>query len=146
MKLLAALLLFVAYVPAFAIPTEAITDRWTEVTSDDKIGIYVDINSIKRDGDLVTMTSLQDYVGGKFLAGTTIGSIVGVEVYDCVNSKAKVLSLSVYPGNMGTGTMIIVDDRLKPWNPVVAESRGDELFKVACMKMHAYDKDQIEYK
>ena len=52
--------------------------------------------------------------------------------YDCVERKARGLSLSLHAEHMGEGKMIYEDASPREWSPVPAQSMTESLWNIAC--------------
>ena len=105
--------------------------EWVFVSGDDDAGmtVYVDPDTIRRNGDLVKMWYLSDR---KTIEG--YGSIKTQREYDCAEARHRLLAASIFSGHMGQGQ--VLDDNLKEgqWVPVAPESSGHALWKLACGK------------
>ena len=105
--------------------------EWVVVSGDDDAGmtVYVDPDTIRRNGDLAKMWHLSDR---KTLEG--YGSIKTQREYDCAEARHRLLAASIFSGHMGQGQ--VLDDNLKEgqWVPVAPESSGHALWKLACGK------------
>jgi hypothetical protein len=98
--------------------------------------VYVDPDTIRREGDLVKMWQLLDYKTIQTVAGDSFLSSKTQSEYDCAGERMRVLEFMNFSGNMGSGSdnvvSIVADE--KTWIPIVPESPGKRLWKVACAK------------
>ena len=105
--------------------------EWVFVSGDDEAGmtVYVDPDTLRRNGDLVKMWHLSDR---KTMEG--YGSIKTQREYDCAAARHRLLAASIYSEHMGQGKLL--DDNVKEgqWVPVTPDSSGRSLWKFACSK------------
>lgn len=73
--------------------------------------IYIDLDTVRRNGDVVKVWELRDI---KNREGDT-RSIRARREYDCVDERARTLFFSVYNAQMGTGEPSATDDRAGEW-------------------------------
>ena len=98
--------------------------------------VYVDPDTIRREGDLVKMWQLLDYKTIQTVAGDSFLSSKTQSEYDCAGERLRLLEFMNFSGNMGSGrqdVVSIVPDE-KTWISIIAESPGKRLWKVACAK------------
>ncbi len=131
-RLLLITLLVLSHGPVYA--------KWVAVEKNNQLSelqtVYIDPASIRREGNLVTLWQLTDFVwmqGGpratpRFLSTTTH------KQFDCVTMRLRLLSFTEFSHRMGIG---IADDGYVDkdyWLPVEPESMNQVLWKVACGK------------
>ena len=104
---------------------------WVIVSSDDETGmtVYVDQDTIRRNGDLVKMWHLSDR---KTTEG--YGSIKTQREYDCAAARHRLLAASIFSGHMGGGKVLEDNVNEGQWISVAPESSGQALWKFACGK------------
>ncbi len=112
--------------------------EWVAVEKDyllpGKLTVYVDPDTIRREGNLVTLWQLTDFVWmqgsrkgfSRFLSTTTH------KQFDCVTRRLRLLVFTVFSRRMGTGIPAAgyVDEGT--WLPVEPESLNHALWEVAC--------------
>lgn len=105
--------------------------EWVYVTGDDETGstIYVDPDTIRRNGNLVKMWDLRDR---KTMEG--YGSIKSQFEYDCAEDRQRKLASLMLSGHMGRGKVIVNSLDEGKWNPIVPDSVNKTLWKYACDK------------
>lgn len=127
-----AALLFLNSVPASA--------EWVVVEKDYLLPglqtVYVDRDSIRREGDLVTMRQLIDF---KWMQGSTRGptrfmSTETHKQFDCVEQRVRLLTFTEFSGRMATGVPANGYIDKDNWIPVESESVNQALWEVACGK------------
>ncbi len=125
-------LLFLSTVPAYA--------EWVAVEKDylspGLQTVYVDPDTIRRDGNLVTMWQLIDF---KWMQGNPRGptrfvSSEAHKQFDCAEQRLRLLAFTEFSRHMGTG--IPADGYVDTgnWLPVEPESINQALWEVACGK------------
>ena len=129
MKLLIAALLAVFSTGAMA--------EWTYLTSseDNAYDIYIDKTTIRKRGNVAKMWELKDYkapqkeVGGSYLSDRLLYE------YDCVEVRYRILAITLFSGNMGSGQVTFnhqYDD--SKWADIAPGSIGMDKWKAACKK------------
>jgi len=103
--------------------------------------LYVDPDTIRREGNLVTMWQLIDF---KLMQGNAGMGILGVghrilstkthKQFDCAEKRFRVLAVTDFSGNMGTGIPAGVYVDGGNWVPVEPKSINQALWEVACGK------------
>ena len=125
-------LLFLSSVPAYA--------EWVAVEKDYLVPglqtVYVDPDSIRREGNLVTMWQLIDF---KWMQGNPRGphrffSTMTYKQFDCAEKRFRLLAFTEFSLRMGTG--IPADGYVDKgnWIPVEPESINQALWECACGK------------
>ena len=123
--------LFLNSVPAYA--------EWVAVEKHDlSPGIqilYVDPDTIRREGSLVTMWQLIDFKtmqGGR--SPTRFSSTKTQKQFDCVEARTRLLRVTDFWGNMGTGESAEAYVENGNWMPIEPDSMNQSLWEVACGK------------
>ena len=121
-------LLLLSHVPAYA--------EWELVSGNDDAGltVYVDRDSILRQGNLAKMWQLHDYKTVQTVAGDSLLSIQRQNEYDCTDARTRLLTYTWFSSNMGRGRVVYKAADEQQWEPVVARSINHTLWKVACNK------------
>jgi hypothetical protein len=102
--------------------------------------LYVDPDSIRREGNLVTVRQLTDYksmqgnVGfGSFMMGShRFFSTQTLKQIDCERSRVRLLSFTEFSHHMGTGTAAEGYVDKDSWLPIERESINHALRELAC--------------
>ena len=95
--------------------------------------VYVDPDTIQREGNLVTLWQLTDY---KWRQGDMIGSRRFLSTktqkqFDCEKKRVRLLAFTDFLGHMGTGTP--ADGYVnRAWLSVQPESLDQALWEMAC--------------
>jgi len=110
--------------------------EWELVSGNDsvKLTVYVDRDTIRRNGNLVTMWQLHDYKTVQTVAGDSLLSIQRHNEYDCTEPRTRMLAYTWFSSNMGRGRVVYKTSEAQPWTSVVPGSIDQTLWKVACSK------------
>ena len=110
--------------------------EWVSVSAVDQAGvtIFVDLATIHRKGDRVTMLELIDYRTIQTVAGTAFLSARVQREYDCAGDRHRTLAMTKLSGNMATGRVILTTSEVQKWEPADPGSIGKRLWRIACDK------------
>ena len=114
--------------------------EWVNVSSKAEIGLtvytaYVNTDSIRRKGNVVTLWALFDYmtiqsiVGGPWLSSKTRRQ------YDCVEEKVQLLGYMTFTGNMGSGEAVYSNSEQSRWEPIAPDSIDRKLWDIVCSRL-----------
>ena len=125
-------LLFLSTVPAYA--------EWVAVEKDYLLPglqtVYVDPDTIRREGNLVTLWQLIDF---KTMQGNGRGAhrFLSTKIhkqFDCAGKRLRLLAFTEFSRRMGTGIAANGYVDKDNWLPVEPESINHALWEVACGK------------
>ena len=121
-------LLLLSSGPAFA--------EWIKVSDSNVAGkaVYVDPSTIRRNSNLVKMWQFYDYKTVQTVGGFRFLTAEEQWEFDCAEERGRVVALKQFSGNMGSGTMVFTNSQVGKWTPVVPDSVGQTVWKVACEK------------
>jgi hypothetical protein len=126
-RLLLITLLVLSSGPAYA--------EWVKVgETDDGMTVYYDPATIRRNRNLVTMWQFYDYKTVQTVAGIGFLTVKEQWEFDCAEERSRVLALTEFSGNMGSGTVVYSNSEVGKWQPVATRSMGQLLWKFACGK------------
>ena len=97
--------------------------------------VYVDPDTIHRKGNLVTMWQLTDFKtmqGGR--SPSRFSSTKIQKQFDCAEERLRLLALTDFWGNMGTGESADAYVDGSHWVPVKPDSFDQALWEAACNK------------
>lgn len=114
--------------------------QWVNVGSKAERGLtvytaYVNTDSIRRKGNVVTLWALFDYmtiqsiVGGPWLSSKTRRQ------YDCVEEKVQLLGYMTFTGNMGSGEAVYSNSEQSRWEPIAPDSIDRKLWDIVCSRL-----------
>jgi hypothetical protein len=98
--------------------------------------VYVDPDSIRREGDLVTMWQLIDF---KWMQGSARGptrfmSTETQKQFDCAEKRVRLLAFTEFSRRMGTGMPADGYVDKGNWMPIAPDSMNQALWEVGCGK------------
>ena len=111
--------------------------EWTIAGFSDEADKYVDIATIRRNGNLVKMWDLADFKTKMVRTdtGDTYLSSKMQSEYDCKEEKVRILAFNWFSGQMGSGKVVYLDhDPSDKWSPISPGSVNEILWKIACGK------------
>jgi hypothetical protein len=108
--------------------------EWVAVDGNEEAGvtIYADPGTIRRNGNLVKVWHLNDFKTVQIVKGNPYLSIKAQHQYDCTGDRERILALTKFSGNMGTGKVVYKDSNEGKWRPVAPGSVSYDLEKLAC--------------
>ena len=113
----------------------AASAEWTRAGDTDDYIQYVDVATIRRNGNLVKMWDLKDYLTvQKSATGFSYLSDKAQQEYDCKEEKARTLAYLWFSGQIGNGNVVYSNTNPGEWRPISPESIGEILWKIACGK------------
>jgi hypothetical protein len=127
------LLLMLPLVLLYSGPANA---GWVSVYESDRLAttVSIDPDTIQRKGDLVELWVLYDSKitqsgrGGPLLSTKTQGE------FNCEARRSRILGVTDFSGNVGSGKVVYSNSDEQKWEPVVPGSLGQTLWKVTCNK------------
>jgi len=108
--------------------------EWTMIQTGDNENVYVDFDTLQKNGALVTVSTLNDY---NFVQQKKELSTQFTELHDCKHKKFKALSISYYSENMAKGNVIEASSFNEPeiaWSDVVNYSVGELKANIICSR------------
>jgi len=108
--------------------------EWTMIQSSENENVYVDFETLKRNGNLVTVATLNDYY---FAQQKKELSTQFTELHDCASKKFKAVSVSYYSENMAKGNVIQAvnfNESEIAWSDAVKHSVGELKANIICSK------------
>lgn len=96
--------------------------------------VFVDKSSLKRDGNLATISLLVDY---KWMQGNYVGtprflSTTALKQFDCGAQRVRPLSFTDYYGHMATGTAMMAHIEYDKWQRIEPQTLNQALWEIAC--------------
>jgi len=110
--------------------------EWKLVSGNDatKLTVYVDRDTIRRNGNLATIWQLYDYQTVQTVAGDSLLSFQRHNEYDCTGERTRMLAYTWFSSNMGRGRVVYKTAEAQPWASITPRSIEHTLWKVACSK------------
>ena len=128
-RLLLVILLVLSRGPVYA--------EWVVLSPSDSAGgysVYVDPDTIRREGDLVTMWHLADFKTRQTVSDVSFLSLKMHAQYDCTYLRWRRLALTNFSGHMGSGDVAYTNAEEGEWTSVASKSLGELLWLEACNK------------
>jgi surface-adhesin protein E len=94
--------------------------------------VYVETDSIRRKGNLVTLWALFDYMSIQSIVGGPWLSSKAQREYDCLEERVRLLGYMTFTGNMGSGEAVYSNSTQSAWEPMTPDSIDRKLWEVAC--------------
>ena len=111
--------------------------EWTYLATreDNAFDVYIDKTTIRKRGNVAKMWELRDFKAPQKEASGSYLSSRMLEEYDCVEIRQRLLALTDFSGNMGSGQIIFNHqyDNNK-WADIAPDTVNMELWKAACKK------------
>lgn len=116
-----------------------IPKNWTLVseTMDKKYTAYVDLQTIRKNGNKSKMWTLYDFNAPQLerTSNKMYLSVRDIHEYDCHDKTMKELEFSYLSGNMGIGEIVYMNNsKDEVSNEIAPESIGESFFNIACSK------------
>ena len=108
--------------------------EWLLVDRNDKAKIYVDPETISRNGEVVSVWVLDDLKTAQTRVFSTFLSTLAQEEHDCVNKRFRLVAIERFSGNMGTGDSIYKKSGESHWAPIPRETMAQSVWKFVCGK------------
>jgi hypothetical protein len=94
--------------------------------------LYIDPDTVQKNGGLVKAVSFQDFHKMQTLAEHAYLASKTLNEYDCAKKLLRQVELSIFPENMGSGGALFTDNKVQEWEPVQTGSAAETLWKSAC--------------
>jgi len=108
--------------------------EWLLVDRNDKAKVYVDPETISRNGEVVSVWVLDDLKTAQTRVFSTFLSTLAQEEHDCVNKRFRLVAIERFAGNMGTGDSIYKKSGESHWAPIPRETMAQSVWKFVCGK------------
>jgi hypothetical protein len=108
--------------------------EWFLVDRNDKAKVYVDSESISRNGDVVRVWVLDDLKTAQVRGFSTFLSTRAQEEHDCSKKRFRLVAIERFAGNMGTGNSIYKKSGESAWAPIPRETMAQSVWKFVCGK------------
>lgn len=108
--------------------------EWLLVDRNDRAKIYVDPESISRNGDVVSVWVLDDLKTAQTRGFSTFLSTRAQEEHDCSKKRFRLVAIERFAGNMGAGNSIYKKSGESAWAPIPRETMAQSVWKFVCGK------------
>jgi len=112
--------------------------EWTRVDDNETVSGYVDLATVHKQGNTVTMSSLLDFKSVQRKDGRLYLSLTVEFEINCEEQRSRILAVAAYSGNMGQGEIVMAEPLVdRPWESVRPRTRLGSLWQIACKRMDA---------
>jgi surface-adhesin protein E len=111
--------------------------EWVEVGGkvEEGLTVYLELDTISRSGDVVKMWELWDFKTTRTDPKPPHMSVKSQREIDCIKKRGRLLAMTAFSGNMGSGKVVYsVSDFKDQEIQVEPGSVADSVVKVACGK------------
>ena len=112
----------------------AVCAEWLLVDRNEKDAIYVDSESISRNGEIVRALVLDDLKAANTRGLSTFLSTRNQEEHDCSKERFRLVAIERFAGNMGTGHSIYKKSGESSWVPITRGTLAQSVWKFVCGK------------
>ena len=126
---------FGALITLLMVNTGPASAEWVAIGSSDSLGgytVYVDPNTIRRNGNLVKVWALTDYTTLQNIADRSFFSSKTQNEFDCTEERQRELAVTWFSSKMGTGNGVWTNFDETMWRPVAPGSVGQGVWDFAC--------------
>jgi len=106
--------------------------EWKEASSTEEYKAYVDIKSIGKSKDIITMASLYDFQKSQQLDKEAFYSVKHIREYDCNQTRQRVIYSEFYNLNMGQGKLLGKTTKIYSWRENGPNTVDEHLWQIAC--------------
>ncbi len=109
--------------------------EWVAIGYSESLGgytVYIDPDTIRRNGDLVKVWALTDYITLRTVADISFLSSKAYNEFDCAEERQRDLAVTWFSGNMGNGNGVWNNSDETTWRPVAPGSVGQGVWEFAC--------------
>jgi len=118
-----------------AFPTWA---DWTKVAeSESKSEVYLDLETIRKDGDSLKVWQLTNYLKPEVFVGKELLSIRARYEFDCKQERMRALSISAHSEPNARGEVIGQENSPTPWVDIPPKSVGLTVLNRVCKNIPA---------
>jgi hypothetical protein len=109
--------------------------KWVPEFVTERALIYVDAESVQKNGNLVQMWTLTDYNSSLQLpSGSLYLSILDFYTFNCLSRLYSSGKQIHYPEKMGMGNAVRTNNTVDPFESPIPGTVTEGLYKFACMK------------
>jgi hypothetical protein len=128
----AVLLLLVALQLLGEVPALA---EWLLVDGNEQAKVYVDSETMKRNGDWVSVWGMDDLRTAHTRGFRKFLSTRAQEEHDCTKERFRLLALEYFSGNMGSGESLYKTSGESDWAAIPRGTLAQSVWKFVCKKM-----------
>lgn len=111
-----------------------VSAEWMVVETNAKATVYIDAESITRNGNLVNVWVLDDLRTAHMRGFSRYFSSRAQEEHDCTNERFRVLAVENFVGRMGTGDVVYRHAGQSNWTSIPRGTLAQSVWKFVCGK------------
>lgn len=111
-----------------------VSAEWMLVDANAKATVYIDTESITRNGNLVNVWVLDDLRTAHTRGFSKYFSSRAQEEHDCTNERFRVLAVENFMGRMGTGDVVYRHASESNWTSIPQGTLAQSVWKFVCGK------------
>ena len=115
-------------------PAFASTTNWVLVSGTGAANEDVDFSTIERKGNTAFAWVLGDLTQSRPFKGQFFRSLKTRVEFDCAAGKFRQVHVTLYSGQMGSGSVLESGYVSNPWEPAVPQSVGQTKLQTVCRK------------
>ncbi len=108
--------------------------EWMLVDTNAKATVYIDADSIARNGNLLSVWVMDDLRTAHTRGSSKYLSSRTQEEHDCANERFRLLALENFSGNMGAGDVVYRNARESNWTSIPRGTLAQSVWKAVCRK------------
>lgn len=112
----------------------AVSAEWLLIDGNEKAKVYVDSETITRDGELVRVWVMDDLMAAQTRGFRKYLSSRAQEEHDCLKGRFRLLALEYFSGNMGSGEALHKTSGESAWTPIPRGTLAQSVAKFVCGK------------
>ena len=110
----------------------AVFAEWEFVDGNEQAKVYVDSETITRDGGLVSAWVMDDLKTAQTRGFRKYLSTRAHEEHDCAKERFRLLALEYFSGNMGSGEALYKTSGESDWTPIPRGTLAQSVWKFVC--------------
>ena len=111
-----------------------VSAEWLLVDGNDKAKVYLDSETISRDGDWVRVWVLDDLKAAQSRGLRKYRSSRAQEEHDCTRERFRLLELEYFSGNMGSGEALYKTSGESDWAPIPRGTLAQSVWNFVCRR------------
>lgn len=110
--------------------------EWVAIgkSDDDGMTIYANPSTIRKNGNIVKMWTLNDFTTMQTYAGYSYMAVRSQGEFNCKDELYRILATTYHSKNMAGGDVVRSDFIPNAWSGVPPESIAEALWAIACSK------------
>jgi Surface-adhesin protein E len=111
--------------------------EWVEVGGkvEEGLTVYVELDTLSRSGDVVKIWELSDFKTTRTEPKPPHMSVKSQREFDCIKKRSRLLTITAFSGNMGSGKVVYSYSEFKePGISVEPGSVAESVWQVVCGK------------